>query len=317
MLQTDNHGGDVGDREGAAPPLDWSLIACPQCAAPLDGLTCSSCSTRFEDEGGTPRLFPPRPARTFESRYVPLEEVTENLRSSFAMPPRAAGPRAVGKGTYHLDAAHRFVLEGLEPELQVLEIGCGGGQMRTYVTGLGHRYLGTDISKTRVFEWLQAHGGADVLCDAHVLPVRSGTIDVVYSAAVVEHLAAPQLAVQEIARVLRPGGSYLGNGSFLEPWHDESFYHLTPNGAAALLLQAGLEPVHIWPSVGYSGYDAMFAMDNKATQLISPLGKLFRLYSHGGQAAKRRLQRSDEGSLAAIARTAGATDWIARKPDGA
>src|SRR5206468_2817818 len=119
---------------------------------------------------------------------------------------------------------------------------------------MGLEYVGTDLSRTRVHEWLRKFGGADLLCDSHFLPFRDGSFDAVYSVAVTEHLACPPLALQEIYRVLRPGGVYLGNCSFLEPWHDHSFFHVSPLGAGELLTQAGFTIEAIWAGRGYNTF---------------------------------------------------------------
>jgi ubiquinone/menaquinone biosynthesis C-methylase UbiE len=124
-------------------------------------------------------------------------------RSVYAVPPRR-GQR--GRPVHHLDHAHVWRLSDLPPGALVLETGFGGGQMRNWVEAHGLRYLGTDVSTERVHEWLRDSGGADLLCDAHALPLRDATVDAVYAAAVYEHLAFPILAASEAARVLKPGG---------------------------------------------------------------------------------------------------------------
>jgi ubiquinone/menaquinone biosynthesis C-methylase UbiE len=200
----------------------------------------------------------------------------------------------------------------------MLEIGCGGGQMRSLVESRGIKYVGTDISKRRVSAGLQAHGGPDLLCDAHFLPFAGESFDLVYSAAVTEHLACPHLVVQQVRRVLKPGGSYLGNVSFLEPWHDDSFFHMTPLGVFELLSQAEFEVEHIWPGQGYSGYRAIMRMGNKATQSVAFLGdSLYWLYRSGSRLRdllKRSSTAGQDRGLVDAARVAGATDWVARRP---
>ena len=140
---------------------------------------------------------------------------------------------------YHLDLAHLDVINQLSKNSHN-----SGNWVRWRSNAQVHSVrkaistCGTDISKTRVIKHLQEYGGPDVLCDAHFLPFADCTFDVVYSAAVTEHLACPYLAAQEIARCLKPGGHYLGNVSFLEPWHDNSFFHMSPLGAFELLTQS-------------------------------------------------------------------------------
>ena len=213
--------------------------------------------------------------------------------------------------------AHLDVLKRLSPGSRVLEIGCGGGQMRSFVESEGLCYVGVDISKTRVHEHLQVHGGPDLLCDSHFLPFTDRTFDLVYSAAVTEHLACPHLVAQEIARVLKPGGYYLGNVSFLEPWHDDSFFHMSPLGVFELLSQADFDVIHIWPGKGYSGFRAILSMGNKATRPFSFLGDVMHfIYNTGNRLrnlVKRDLKNDSSRGIADAARVAGATDWIARR----
>src|SRR5262249_18302595 len=112
---------------------------------------------------------------------------------------------------YHLDSAHAFRLARCAAGSRVLELGCGGGQGRSWMQSHGLWYIGTDLSKTRVFEWLRQSGGPDLLSDAHFLPFEDQQFDVVYAAALFEHVACPQRVVQEAHRVLKPGGIFLAN----------------------------------------------------------------------------------------------------------
>lgn len=291
-------------------------LCCPDCSgALLQDFNCGSCGRVFDTDGSTPCLFTASDALTYSVRYVPLGEVQAALAAALHQP-RTAGAQ---HNVYHLDGAHSPEIEALPKGCTVLEVGCGGGQMRTWVESLGLLYIGTDISKTRVHSQLQLHGGPNFLSDVHNLPVRSESIDLVYSAAVTEHLAAPHRAMQEIFRVLKPGGVYLGNCSFMEPWHDESFFHISPNGAAELLLQAGFHPRAIWPSRGYSGYQSLLRMGNRATRAVWPAGQIMHRYSIAFYWLKRlimgREKYTEQAYLTDLAISSGATDWIADKPD--
>jgi SAM-dependent methyltransferase len=271
----------------------------------------------FAERDGLPFLCPDNEARevsfTFEQRR---SAATEAFERCFRYPTRAGATGA--DHPYHLDVAHADVIDALPQGARILEVGCGGGQMRSHLESHGFRYVGIDISKTRVDEELRAHGGPDLLCDAHFLPFRSESFDLVYTSALTEHLACPLLAAQEIRRVLRPGGYYLGNVSFLEPWHDDSFFHLSPLGVFELLTQANFEIVHIWPGKGYSGFRAIMAMGNKATVPLVGIGDFIHLiYKSGARArdiVKRRSREETKDGIHDAARVAGATDWIARRP---
>jgi ubiquinone/menaquinone biosynthesis C-methylase UbiE len=216
-----------------------------------------------------------------------------------------------------LDLAHLNIIKSLSPGASILEIGCGGGQMREKLLQDGFSYIGTDISKSRVYDFLQAHGGPDILCDSHFLPFRDQQFDLVYSAAVTEHLACPYLVAQEVARVLKPGGYYLGNVSFLEPWHDNSYFHMSPLGVFENLVQAGFEPKNIWPGKGYSGFRAIMMMGNKITKPLTFIGDAIYVAYRAGNSLRNLVKRRSNWSEERIedaARVAGATDWIAQKP---
>jgi SAM-dependent methyltransferase len=283
----------------------------------MDG--CDWCGAVFAAEEGTPRLMAAeaRRAYTLEFSAGSWEETRLALERSLHDP--GAGATRAGL-PYHVDAGHATVLAALPVGSAVLEIGCGGGQCRQWMRGLGHRYVGTDVSKSRVLGGLRRHGGPYLLCDAHFLPFRDSSFDAVYCAAVFEHLACPALAMAEVFRVLRPGGVFCGNASFLEPWHDASFFHLSPLGAVQLLLQAGFEPLNVWPGRGYTGFRALGEM--AFARALEPLGRTLGAAMQGLYGAqllagrlRRRVLRKPQGDpLLRRFEVAGATDWVARRP---
>ncbi len=133
------------------------------------------------------------------------------------------------------------VLKERGPDAPVLDLGCGNGGNRRYLEELGFRQVVT-------VDWIAS--GADVLADAHRLPFNHGVFDLVISTAVFEHLWNPYLAMAEVARVLGPAGTFLGGASFWEAWHGSSYFHLTPDGWNALLLQNGMTLLDLWPGWG-------------------------------------------------------------------
>lgn len=71
-----------------------------------------------------------------------------------------------------------------------------------------------------------------VVGDAHHLPFRSNSFDVVVSLNTFEHLRDPQRAAAEIYRVLRPGGEVFIHSAFLQPLHEapHHYYNATEFG---------------------------------------------------------------------------------------
>lgn len=93
----------------------------------------------------------------------------------------------------------------------VLDVGCGEGQIARLVAARGaDRVVGVDASSAQITEAGRRGGGvAYARCTATGLPVRSGTFDAVVSCLVLEHVDDLDGALDEVARVLRPGGRFV------------------------------------------------------------------------------------------------------------
>ena len=237
-------------------------------------------------------------------------------RSVLRYPPVIGSSKAL---PYHLDPGHAKVLAGLPRGSRVLEVGCGGGQMRRWLSGLGHVYVGTDISLTRVPDRLRVYGGPDLLGDAQFLPVKDGVFDVVYGTAVTQYFACPVLAFQDVFRALKPGGSFLSNVCFLEAWADDSFFHISPNGVIELLTAAGFEIEYVWPQKNYTVFHAAGYQAFRGPFRVLTLLSRFLAVSYGLQNRLRTFVRKCRGvptehGLLDAARISGAIFWIAHKP---
>jgi SAM-dependent methyltransferase len=85
--------------------------------------------------------------------------------------------------------------------------------------------------------------------DAQQLPLSSGSLDGVFSSNMLEHTPDPSRVIDEIARVLRPGGwAYVSFTNWFSPWggHEMSPYHLLGAriGARVYERRHGASPKH-------------------------------------------------------------------------
>lgn len=85
------------------------------------------------------------------------------------------------------------------------------------------------------FEYLH-FDNADFFGDGLSLPIGDDSVDLLVSQAVLEHVPDPQRAVDEMRRVLRPGGRLYAEFAFMQPLHavPYHFFNITPHGASLL-----------------------------------------------------------------------------------
>lgn len=133
----------------------------------------------------------------------------------------ATGSDAVGSRAFFDQVEeHRYRVEWFIPRLvefarwrsqRVLEIGCGLGTDTLQFLRAGAEVTALDLSPRSV--WLaherarqNGHRGLFLNADAETLPFADASFDLVYSWGVLHHTPDTQRAVDEVRRVLRPGG---------------------------------------------------------------------------------------------------------------
>ena len=103
---------------------------------------------------------------------------------------------------------------------KVLEIGCGRGAFQNLVED----YTGVDIALS-VQKYINKKF---VNASVDNLPFENETFDAIWSIAALEHVANPEKALKEIARVLKPSGVvYLAPAWHVRSWASEG-YHVRP-----------------------------------------------------------------------------------------
>lgn len=109
------------------------------------------------------------------------------------------------------------ILRQLPSDAVVVDVGGGKRQIDDA------RYINLEYS---------AYEEPDILGDGTRLPFKSGSIDMIYTAAVLEHVRDPLAMGREIFRVLKPSGRILANSAFMQPIHSEGqhFFNSTPYG---------------------------------------------------------------------------------------
>ena len=100
----------------------------------------------------------------------------------------------------------------------MVDIGCGYGENRPIVESSGGQWPGVEPFK----------GGAHtVVGDAENLPFENESFDAVVMNAVLKHIPDVGKAFSEVARVLKPGGVFIGYVAYMECFHEISYSHLS------------------------------------------------------------------------------------------
>ncbi len=103
--------------------------------------------------------------------------------------------------------------------LTILDAGCGPGKLRSF---MGHSVPGRWLALDRRPDALRLAGlGYEEVYQGDLdqfLPLPDQSLDIVVLLHVIEHLPRPPFTMAELARILRPGGVFLGGSPIAPAW---------------------------------------------------------------------------------------------------
>jgi len=191
----------------------------------------------------------------------------------------------------------------------MLDLGCGDGIHKESAEAFGFEWVGLDYSLPQ----------APIRGDGQALPFKDNSFEFVLSVAVLEHIQYPFVMTNEALRVLQPGSLFIGTVSFLEPFHNDSYYHHSHLATYNSLRNAGFEVLQVshspdWPGLLAISEMALFRLMPGwlIRILIWPLQALHRIWWWLGAIFTRSERSSEEYRLLS---TSGAFTFITRKPN--
>ncbi len=240
------------------------VYACPACSGTLEWTeteaTCTGCATRYPVRGNQVDLHLQSPKKVEVSPVVrPFgDDDPSYLRRPTPIP---MNPQGRIDCDPHEPEGNLWFGNGLTRELAswfptgtedavVMDLGCGTRRVEPVLRMTGMTYLGTDVFGPE----------PDALCIAEALPLVDQSIDFIFALAVLPHVKRPWVAVHEIARVLKPGGTFIGTSQFLEPCDMQSRHHASALGVLDWLEEGGFEVVQFEANDSWSGARAMAMM---------------------------------------------------------
>jgi len=122
---------------------------------------------------------------------------------------------------------------------RLLDLGCGNQPYRAFLPE-NIEYIGLDFPSSQ--ESLSHQSRPAVYGDGRTLPFANQSFDAVLCTQMLEHVNRPETVVQEIGRVLKPGGVGLISAPFFYNLHLEphDFFRFSPYGIKDLLQRNGL-----------------------------------------------------------------------------
>jgi len=206
-------------------PIDdlRDLLICPRCGSPLEGspklLSCgeASCAQEYPSIN-----HPPVPVLIDgNASVVDVDGVLTSNAASLVNRQHGWLQRAVQRVIRIRNKVAEQCVEQMIKDLAVETAGrprilvIGGGAIGNGIESL---YEAPDVDLL-AFD-IYASENCQFVADGHRIPLATGSVDGVVVQAVLEHVLNPQLVVDEIHRVLRPGGLVYADTPFLQPVHE-------------------------------------------------------------------------------------------------
>ncbi|MFO1242515.1 MAG: class I SAM-dependent methyltransferase [Rickettsiales bacterium] len=150
--------------------------------------------------------------------------------------------------------AFESLFAGLDQNALILSVGGGPSRPHPWLTNLN----------------IEAFENVEIVADAHVLPYADNSVDAIYCEAVLEHLSDPGKAVEEMQRVLKPGGNVLATTPFLQAYHGypHHYQNFTLAGHELLFTKRGFIVLQSGSAVG--PVNAIVTLMARACELYIP-----------------------------------------------
>jgi SAM-dependent methyltransferase len=185
-------------------PKIESIISCPECKGTLDladgKISCSVCKCKFSLIEDIP-VFCEIADKTDRSGEVHDEYYNQGIYYKLYN---------FGKRFITSD----LILKNPIKELFVVNPKLGNEKVVIEI-GSGNRKLGKGVINVDI----STYPNVDIVADGHCMPIRDQSVDVIIIEAVLEHVKNPEVMVNELYRVLKPGGRVFSVTPFLHPYH--------------------------------------------------------------------------------------------------
>lgn len=237
----------------------WNTLKCSYCGESLNktalGAECPGCSLQYP--------YTPAGALDLRLKKTKKYDLQFELGVPFAPDDELQVRPLKAASTPQVDFSDMRVPTHMTKELMsyfpkakshnslMLDLACGAAVHKGLCETAGFEWVGADYDDS---------SRAPILADAHALPFEDNTFECILSVAAIQLFRYPLVMMKEAYRVLKPNGIFLGTVAFLEPFHDDGFYHHTHRGAINSLQYGGFTVEKLAPSEQWSALVAQASM---------------------------------------------------------
>jgi ubiquinone/menaquinone biosynthesis C-methylase UbiE len=158
-------------------------------------------------------------------------------------------PTDHARQTRAIDIAGELVAD-IKPNV-IVDLGCGTGVTYDFFRehAPGAHWIGVDIEESPEVNQRVRKDVEFRTYDGVNLPFADASLDFIFSNQVFEHVRYPEKLLADISRVLRFGGTFVGQTSQLEPYHSYSLWNFTLYGFKTICDDAGLKVTQYRPGI--------------------------------------------------------------------
>ncbi len=191
------------------------ILACPQCLSDLepaaDRFECRQCARPFLIQNGAVK-FVDGAGKDSKDAQFQSEQMFNNTRTARLF---NWGRKIISSEYVPHDHLTEFIKQTKENDV-VVELGSG------------NRRLGKHLVNIDLFPF----PNVDLVADMAHAPIKTGSVDFVVLDTVLEHVPEPHKVVQELYRILKPGGQAICITPFVFPYHGypKHYYNFSKDG---------------------------------------------------------------------------------------
>lgn len=209
------------------------IIGCPYCKRALiplgNELRCDYCGNYYPIEDGIPALLSPLLKMALLKGKAPIKNYyVEKERYDWTCDPKAL------EFIYHRYRrwqTWKVISALLKPNDMVFDLGCGTGLITNKFIGYQQHVLAMDLNRWALSRMDGKPWITKVQGDGELLPVQDESVDLIVATEMIEHMEAPEKALQELFRICKPGGRVVGTvPSKSKIWKWRQYLSLTCGG---------------------------------------------------------------------------------------